>query len=134
VNDVGEAVLILFLGDPEMTQSKQSLLIPLLLITVGIGWLLSTLGFAPDIVWVWSLGLLVAGILPFMLGGLDKVSIVAGPFFLIAAGLSVLRQTGRIEFNIEVPILVIVSGILLLVARMPSIPPPKWFIPHDNES
>ena len=112
------------------------MVIPLLLIAVGIGWLLTTLGFAPDIVWVWSVGLLVAGVLPFVIGGVDKVSIVVGPFFLIAAGLSILRQTGRIEFNIEVPVLVIVSGILLMVARMPSIPIPKWFIesPDKNES
>jgi hypothetical protein len=30
-----------------------------------------------------------------------------------------------------VPILVITAGVLLLVARLPSIPPPAWLI-HDH--
>ena len=59
---------------------------------------------------------------------------VIGPFFIVTSCLSVLRQTGRIGFNVEVPILVIVAGVLLLIARLPIVPVPKWFyeLPKDK--
>ncbi len=98
----------------------------MLLITVGTGWLLSTLGIAPSINWVWTLGLAVVGLLTFVIGGVDKVTVVIGPFFILASTLSILRQTGRLSFDVEVPALVILSGILLIVARLPVIPTPKW--------
>lgn len=117
---------------------KKTLLLPLLLITLGTGWLLTTLGFAPKVAWIWTLGLAGTGLLTFVVSGIDKVSVVIGPFFIIASCLSVLRQTGRLELNIEVPILVIVIGALLLVARLPTIPMPDWFVPepppHGSES
>ena len=111
-----------------MQADKKTLLLPILLITVGSGWLLTTLGVTPDINWVWTLSLAVVGLIPFMVGGLDKVSVVIGPFFILASCLSMLRQTGRLRFDVEVPILVISAGVLLLVARMPVIPLPKWII------
>ncbi|WP_148075557.1 hypothetical protein [Bythopirellula goksoeyrii] len=111
---------------------KKTLLFPILLITVGTGWLLTTLGVAPGIDWVWTLGLAVVGLLTFVVGGIDKVTVVIGPFLILASCLSILRQTGRLHFDIEVPILVIITGILVLVARMPSIPLPKWIIQESN--
>jgi len=41
----------------------------------------------------------------------------------------VLRQTGILSIDSEVPILVIIIGVLLLVARLPKVPPPKWLSP-----
>ncbi|MEM9656909.1 MAG: hypothetical protein AAF961_00980 [Planctomycetota bacterium] len=106
--------------------SKGPLIMPLLLITIGVGWLLTTLGFAPGIDWVWTLALAATGTLAFAVGGWNKATFVGGLFFLITSGLSVLRQTGRISFEVEVPLLVIVAGLLLLVAEHPAIPLPKW--------
>ena len=40
--------------------------------------------------------------------------------------MSVLRQTGNLSLEIEVPILVISIGVLMLVAQFPAIPKPKW--------
>ncbi|MFO0012055.1 MAG: hypothetical protein ACK553_04870 [Planctomycetota bacterium] len=111
-----------------MKPDKKTLLLPVLLITIGIGWLLSTLGVAPNIDWVWTLGLAAAGLLTLAIGGFDKSTVVVGPFFLIASFLSVLRQTGRISLDVEVPILVIVVGVLLLIARVTAIPNPRWMI------
>ena len=105
---------------------KKTLIIPLLLISVGAGWLLTTLGVAPGINWVWSLGLAIVGFLAFVVGGFDKVTFVTGTFFITASCLSVLRQAGRISLDVEVPILVVVSGIILLIARTPAIPNPDW--------
>ncbi len=56
------------------------------------------------------------------------VTVVVGPFFILASCLSVVRQSGRLDVDVEVPILVIIAGLLLLVARSPSIPIPKWVI------
>ena len=111
-----------------MNSSKKTLVFPILLITIGAGWLLTTLGITPGIDWVWTLGLAVLGLLSFILGGVDKVTIVVGPFFIVASLLSVLRQTDRLHVNTEVPILVIIAGVLLLIAHLPSIPMPKWVV------
>jgi hypothetical protein len=111
-----------------MRPDKKTLILPLLLIAVGSGWLLTTLGVAPGINWIWTLGLAVVGFLTFALGGLDKFTVVAGPFFILASSLSVLRQTDRLRLDVEVPILVIAVGLLLMIARLPSIPIPAWII------
>lgn len=115
-----------------MRTDKKTLVIPILLIALGIGWLLTTLGVVPEIDWVLTLGLAAVGLLTFILGGWDKVTVVIGPFFLVASCLSILRQTGRLHIDTEVPILVIAAGLLLLVARLPSISPPAWLI-HDHD-
>lgn len=107
---------------------KKTLILPLLIISIGSGWLLTTLGIVPGINWIWTLGLAVVGLLSFAVSGIDKSTVVIGPFFLIASCLSVLRQTGRITLDVEVPILVIVIGCLLLVARSKSIPIPDWVV------
>ena len=111
-----------------MKPDKKTLLLPVLLITVGTGWLLTTLGVAPGIDWVWTLGLAVVGLLTFAVGGFDKVTVVIGPFFILASCLSVLRQTDRLHVDVEVPILVIIAGFLLLIARTTVVPIPKWIV------
>ncbi len=82
-----------------MKPDKRTLILPLLLIAVGVGWLLTTLGVAPGIDWVWTLGLAIVGLLTFAIGGIDKVSVVIGPFFILASMLSILRQTGRLRLR-----------------------------------
>jgi hypothetical protein len=109
-----------------MKSDKQTLILPVLLVTVGSGWLMTTLGIAPGVDWIWTLGLAIVGLMTFVLGGIDKITIVVGPFFIIASCLSLLRQTSRLELDVEVPILVIVAGVLALVARASSIPVPRW--------
>lgn len=114
-----------------MNNSKKSLVIPILMITVGVGWLLTVQGFAPGINWVWTLGMAVVGLLTFVWMGFNKVSVVIGPFFLLGSLLSVLRQTGRLSIDSEVPILVILLGVLLLVVRSKIVPVPTWFVTPD---
>ncbi|MEZ5940758.1 MAG: hypothetical protein R3C18_05160 [Planctomycetaceae bacterium] len=111
-----------------MKSNTKTLILPALLITIGVGWLLSTLGVAPGIDWVWILGLSAAGLMAFVLSGIDKVSVVIGPFFILASFLSILRQTNRLPFDVEVPILVISSGVLLLIARSPAVTAPDWLV------
>lgn len=113
---------------PAAASDSRSLLLPVLLIVVGVGWLLTTLGLAPGINWIWTLGLAAAGLLPFLLHGIDKFTVSVGPFFLIASLLSVLRQSGRLSIDHEMPILVILAGVLLLIARSSAIPVPRWAV------
>ena len=108
------------------TPSKKTLIVPILMIAIGVGWLLTVQGVIPQVNWIYSLGTSAIGLLCFILFGFDKVSIVLGPFFLVASLLSVLRQTGQISLDSELPILVIVIGILLLIARFPFVPMPNW--------
>lgn len=115
-----------------MKSDWKTLIVPLLMITVGVGWLLTTLGVGPGIDWVWTLGLAMVGLMTFAVAGIDKGSVVIGPFFLVASFLSVLRQTDRLRIDVEVPILVILGGVLLLIARSPAIPIPKWIIVDPN--
>ena len=109
---------------------KKTLVVPILLITLGVGWLLTTLGVVPEINWVWTLGIGLVGVLTFAIGGFDKVTVAVGPFFILASILSILRQTGRLSIDLEVPLLVIAAGILLLIARMNFVPTPAWLIEH----
>ena len=70
----------------------------------------------------------VVGFVTFAVSGVDKASVVVGTLFLLASLFSVLRQTGRLQLDTEVPILVIATGVLLLVVRSPLIPIPSWII------
>ena len=112
--------------------AKGPLVLSLLIIPAGVGWLPSARGIGAEINWIWTLGLGVVGILTFVIsGGLDKWSIIVGPFFLASSVLSILRQTGKLPFDTEVPVLVIFVGVLLLIAQTSLIPPPQWFQPLD---
>jgi hypothetical protein len=110
-------------------KARAAYAIPVLVIAVGVGWLLSSLGVVPQVNWVWTLGLGVVGLLTFLVMGFDKVSSVLGPFFLIAGLLSVLRQTGQLSLDTEVPILVIGVGVCSFIALLPAVPKPQWLIP-----
>lgn len=118
----------------QMTTDKKFFLVPVLLMTIGTGWLLSALGVAPSIDWIWTLGLAMVGIVSIAISGIDKVTVVIAPLFISASCLSVFRQTGRLSLDVEVPILVILAGLLLLVARLPRIPFPSWVIRESKPS
>jgi hypothetical protein len=107
-------------------QDRTALVLGLLLVALGGGWLLSSLGFIPMVDWAWTLGLAVVGVLAVTLSGLDKVSFVVGGFFGLASVFSVLRQVGTLSPAVEVPALVLSAGVLLLLARSPALPLPRW--------
>ena len=115
-----------------MSSDKKTLLPPILLIMIGTGWLFTALGLAPGIDWIWTLGLAAVGLSVIATCGIDKVTVVIGPLFLLASGLSILRQMDRIRFEIEVPVLMIAAGILFLLARSRHVPAPAWIVQDDN--
>ena len=62
------------------------------------------------------------GILTFVFNGFNKSTLVVGSFLIVAAVLSVLRTNDVLEIKNEVPIVFIVLGALMLVARSATIP------------
>ena len=86
---------------------------PFLIVLLGLGWLLDSLGVIPDVSMIWVLGLAGMGVLILATSGITRESIVIGPFFLAAAVTSTLRQLGSIQLEVELPILIIVLGVLI---------------------
>jgi hypothetical protein len=104
--------------------SGKRFVVPILVILLGVTWLLNVLKIIPGVDWMWTVGLATVGILTLAVGGINKLSIVVGPFFMVASVCSVLRQTGRLEIDREVPILTIVLGCLLLLVQLLKLPLP----------
>jgi len=111
-----------------MRNSKMSIVVPVLMIACGVGWLLTIHRVIPGVDWIWVLGLAAGGVLVLALGGIDKMTVVVGPFLIISTGFSLLRQTGRISIDTEVPSLLIVAGVLILLSRFLPVPLPPWLV------
>ena len=109
-----------------MNGSKKPLFVSMLIILLGVAWLLNTLDVIPRVDWLWTLGLSGLGILILALGGWNRITVVVGAFLVVAGTCSMLRQTGRIRPDIEVPCLVIAFGALLLFVQLARIPLPDW--------
>lgn len=106
--------------------TRLTLFLPVLLVIVGLGWLLSALGVMPQIDWLWVLGLAAAGVLA-LAGGIDRLTLVIGLFFFVCSGLSVLRQMGKLSIEVELPILLLAIGVLSLLVRVLPVRNPKWW-------
>ena len=110
-----------------MIPARQPLIFGISLIVLGTGWLLNNLQIDPDVNWVWTLGLGIAGIAFVVTGGLNKVTIILGPFLVVTSVLSYLRQNGELSAAYEMPGLTALLGILLLVSHIRIIPAPPWY-------
>ena len=96
--------------------------LPVALIVVGLGWLLWEFRLFPDIDWVIALCFVVGGVLVLALDGVNRNSVVIGPF-LVGIGIAWFVH-GRyyMPWRIVVPALLVWLGLLMLVARSPRIP------------
>jgi hypothetical protein len=113
---------------------KKGIAVSLLVIVVGIGWLLDVYDVMSGVNWIWTGGLGLAGILAFALGGLNQLTILIGPFLIVGSFLSILRQTGQLRVELEVPILLIVFGVLLLLSYVSRLPLPEPLKQVDTEA
>ncbi len=95
--------------------SKAAVSLSLLIMLFGVFWLLSELGVLPPFHWVWTLGLASTGVLTLWLGGINQRTLVIGPFLMVCAVFSVLRQKQMINLRVEIPSLVIAFGALSLM-------------------
>jgi hypothetical protein len=109
-----------------MSATKSMIILAVLIIALGIAWLLNTLDVIPGVDWLWTGGLGVAGILVMAANGINKSTFVIGPFLLVSSVLSILRQTGRLRSNIEMPVLFIIFGMLLLLSLLLPLATPQF--------
>jgi hypothetical protein len=107
------------------TSSKAPVIVSVLIMVAGLGWLLNSFHLLGGVDWIWTLGLAALG-LTIVVADRNKVSVVVGPFLVVGAGCAFLRQTGRLAVEHEVPILVIVFGALLLVSHLLPVPLPRY--------
>jgi hypothetical protein len=114
-------------------QERKRFVVPVLVILLGITWLLNVLEIVPGIDWIWTIGLAAIGILSIILGKIDKLTIVVGPWFVAASICSLLRQTDKLEINREVPILTIILGCLLLLSAILKLPASTILTNKENK-
>ncbi|HJU22437.1 MAG TPA: hypothetical protein VJ891_08000 [Casimicrobiaceae bacterium] len=96
--------------------------LPVTMIVVGIGWLLWEFRLFPDIDWIIGLGFIVGGIAVIALDGLNKSSVVVGPF-LIAVGIAWLAHDRYgTHWRYIVPAMLVLLGALMLIARSAKVP------------
>ena len=109
-------------------------LLPSIFVTAfGFAWLISALGIIPQVNWIWTIGLGVVGLSTLAYQGINKFSIIVGPGFLAASLFSILRQMEYLTIEIEVPMLVILAGILMIIAHLQAIPKPTWLFSNERE-
>jgi hypothetical protein len=109
-----------------MSKSKEPLILSGAMIILGLAWLLNSFQVIPGVNWVWTLPLGALGLITLGFGGFNKVTVVIGPFLMIASVLSVMRQTDRLSADREVPLLMIVLGLLMLASYFLPLPIPDW--------
>jgi hypothetical protein len=95
---------------------------PIFLVVLGAVWLLDSLDWLPAAQWIWILGLILAGVLILMLDRITKSSIVAGPLLMLAGALSYFRYYHGLGWRFIIPAMLLAAGVLMLIARLPSIP------------
>ncbi|HEV8290689.1 MAG TPA: hypothetical protein VGP94_02140 [Tepidisphaeraceae bacterium] len=116
-----------------MNRQHKPVLIAVCLIALGIAWLLNNIGVMPGVNWIWTLSLAAVAIVILAASGLDKLTMVVVPLLILASIASVLRQTGRLSTDYEIPGLVIAAGLLILVSHLSPLPPPAWLIEEPDQ-
>jgi hypothetical protein len=96
--------------------------LPITLIVVGVIWLCWHFGWFRDVDWIISIGFIAGGIAVLVMDRITKNSIVVGPL-LIATGLAwAAHDRYRVSWSLLIPVLLVLVGILMLVARSAAIP------------
>lgn len=107
----------------------RGIIFPVVLIVIGAGWLLNEINYFPSVSWIVIIGLLVAGVAVLALEGINKSTVVLGPMLIAGAVTTFLRQQFGLTLSIQWPVLLILCGCLMLLARSSWIrpaPPKPW--------
>ena len=96
--------------------------LPVTLIVVGLGWLLWEFRLFPDVDWIITLGFIAGGVLVLVLDGINRNSVVVGPF-LVAVGVAwFMHDRYLTNWRLIVPVMLVVLGALMLIARSRHVP------------
>ena len=101
----------------------QKFIAPGLVLLLGVVWLLNALDILPPFNFIWTALLAGAGIGILASNGWNKAGFPWGVFFLVTAVFSVMRQSGNLKLEVELPLLVITIGLLHLINHTSLIPP-----------
>src|SRR2546425_176082 len=101
--------------------SRKTLLVPLVIICAGIGWLLNYAEYYPHVNWIVVLGLagFGAGVL---IADFNKVSFVSGFTAFAAAAVWYMWKTDMVEQMVAIILLLVAFGGLLFASRVLPIP------------
>jgi hypothetical protein len=100
---------------------------PIIVVILGVSWLLNTWDVVAGVNWVLTIGLATAGVCVPVVVGIDKLTVVAGPFLITVSVCRFLAVVGRLGTSVEKPIYVIILGCLLLLVQSARIPAPSIF-------
>ena len=114
--------------------SGKAVSVPLFILSLGVSWLVDTLGITPTVTWVWIVCLGASGILLLAFGRWHRINCVLGATLAIASAFSLLQQTGWISEVVVAPCLVIAFGALMLLVRLAQVPLPRWMKDPQNQS
>ena len=112
----------------------KGIVLSLVIIAIGVAWLLNTLHVIGGVDWIWTVSLAAMGVITLAWGKLNKLTFVMGAFLAVASVCSILRQAGWLSIDIEVPVLVIIFGLLFLIAQLPIIPWPQAILQMREEA
>lgn len=112
---------------------KRGIALSILVVALGVAWLLNVYNVLPGVNWIWTGSLGVAGVLVFAVSGLNQLTVLVGPFLIAGSVLSILRQTGRLRLDLEVPILLICFGVLLFLSYVLRLPLPEYLKQAGDE-
>ena len=96
--------------------------LPVTLIVLGAIGVVVYFGWLPDKDVITALGFVAAGVLILAMDGITKSSIVLGPTLISIGVMWWIHDRYRTRWSLLVPILLILIGGLMLVARRPGIP------------
>jgi hypothetical protein len=96
--------------------------LPITLIIVGVVWLVWHFRLFPDIDWVIALAFAAGGIAVMVFDGINKNSIVIGPILIAMGGAWALHDHYRVSWSLIIPLLLVLLGVLMLIARSAAIP------------
>lgn len=115
----------------------RGIVFPVALIVIGAGWLLNEMNYFPSVSWIVIIGLFVAGCAVLALEGVNKSTIVLGPMLIAGAVTTFLRQQYGLGLSVQWPVLLMLCGCLMLLARSKLItpaPPKPWEKPQQPVS
>ncbi len=109
-----------------MQPNTKRFILPIIVLTLGIGHLLNIKGFIPQVDWLWTGLLGVSGLMLLALGKRDKMTYTLGPWLIVASISSILRETDKLDIKTEAPILIIALGAFLLISETLKLPTPEY--------
>ncbi len=110
-----------------MHQERVKFVAPIIVVLLGVSWLLDTWDVVAGVNWILTVGLVTAGVSVLVVGGIDKLTVVVGPFLMAVSVCRFLIRIGSLGECVEWPAYVIILGCLLLLVQVARIPTPTIF-------